>query len=118
MNRSITEVSILGTMYHIKYDVTADQESILENSRGYMDETSKSLVIGEADTDCDCASIEYLKNKTLRHEIIHAFLVESGLGNSSFTVNGPWADNEEMVDWIARQFTKIQKVYELLGITE
>lgn len=118
MNRSITEVSILGTMYHIKYDVTADQESILENSRGYTDETSKSIVIGEVDPDCDYENIEYSKNKTLRHEIVHAFLIESGLDNASSPVDGPWAHNEEMVDWIARQFPKIQKVYEFLGIAE
>lgn len=118
MNRSITEVSILGTIYHIKYDVTEKQDSMIEDCRGYTDETSKSLVIGKEGSDCDCENIEYLKNKTLRHEIIHAFLIESGLDNNSFTVNEPWAHNEEMVDWIARQFSKIQKVYEFLGIAE
>jgi hypothetical protein len=50
---------------------------------------------------------------TLRHEIIHAFLHESGLSGSSVT-DVPWAVNEEMVDWFAIQFPKMIKVFEQL----
>lgn len=38
----------------------------------------------------------------IRHELVHAFLFESGLSVNS------WADNEEIVDWIAIQFPKLQ----------
>ena len=37
--------------------------------------------------------------KVIRHELVHAFLFESGLSVNS------WADNEEIVDWIAIQFS-------------
>ena len=51
----------------------------------------------------------------LRHEIIHAFLFESGLEcNSLKTYN--WAENEEMVDWFAIQSPKIFILYKELNI--
>ena len=46
----------------------------------------------------------------LRHEIVHAFLYESGLDVSS-----EWARNEEIVDWIALQTPKLQKAFEEAG---
>jgi hypothetical protein len=51
---------------------------------------------------------------TLRHEIIHCFLHESGVWGSSSGADS-WAMNEEMVDWIAMQFPKILKVFKQLG---
>lgn len=51
----------------------------------------------------------------MRHEILHAFLFESGLSeNAGFS--GCWATNEEMVDWFAIQSTKIYDVYLKLGL--
>lgn len=46
--------------------------------------------------------IEEFEKKVLRHEIVHAFLFESGIDSSS-----EWARNEEIVDWIALQFPKL-----------
>jgi uncharacterized membrane protein len=54
---------------------------------------------------------------TLRHEIIHAFLAESGLWGSSASI-GAWAMNEEMIDWFALQLPKMLKVFEQLGCVE
>ena len=53
--------------------------------------------------------------KQLRHEIIHAFLSESGL-SVNFEHCSKFGHEETMVDWIAIQFPKIHKVYEELGI--
>ena len=50
-------------------------------------------------------NIKALKNKTLRHEIIHAVLGECGLRGCS-----EWAENEEKVDWFAIM------IPELLGV--
>ena len=47
------------------------------------------------------------KKKLIRHEIIHAFLFESGLGE-----NSNWAQNEEMVDWLAFQIPKVVEVFQ------
>ena len=51
------------------------------------------------------------KKQTLRHEIVHAFFDESGLTESSNTVETPWARNEEMVEWISIQGEKIYKAW-------
>lgn len=59
-----------------------------------------------------------MENCTLRHEIIHAFLNESGLQYNAAASEQAWAKNEEMVDWIAIQSPKIFKVYQELGCLE
>lgn len=61
---------------------------------------------------------EAYRKKTLRHEIMHAFLNESGLSDDSNRFDGAWAKNEEMVDWFAIQSPKIFKVFVELGILE
>lgn len=43
--------------------------------------------------------IAYQK-KVLRHEIVHAFLYESGLWQNAYG-SKCWAKNEEMIDWMA-----------------
>lgn len=53
-------------------------------------------------------------NRCLRHEIIHAFMFESGLG-FNFEHN-PIGIDETMVDWIAIQYPKIRKVFKKLEI--
>ena len=49
---------------------------------------------------------EYGK-QLMRHEIVHAFLSESGLSANALSPDGAWALNEEMVDWFAIQGPKI-----------
>lgn len=53
--------------------------------------------------------IAYQK-KVLRHEIVHAFLYESGLWQNAYG-SKCWAKNEEMIDWMAIQIPKIQRAY-------
>ena len=55
--------------------------------------------------------------KQLRHEIIHAFLAESGL-QTNFEHCRQFGHDETMVDWIAIQFPKIYKVYKDVGIID
>ena len=45
------------------------------------------------------------RKQVIRHELIHAFLCESGLHE-----NCKW-HNEEMVDWLAIQAPKLQKIF-------
>ena len=71
--------------------------------------------------DKKLASPEEIDNRfkhILRHEIVHAFLTESGLAACGAQSRTPWPKNEEMVDWIAKQLPKISKVYEELDILE
>jgi len=115
------KVDILGTEYTVSIGVSLADDKSLEGRYGYCQPTARSIVIvdmnevpqwaGE-DEKCKEATIEV----TLRHEVIHAFLAESGLWGCSMDVES-WAMNEEMIDWIAMQFPKILKVFETLGCT-
>ena len=53
------------------------------------------------------ADLMHYQRKVIRHELTHALLFESGLSNDS-----SWAENEEVVDWIAIQFPKMIKAFE------
>lgn len=112
------KVSILGTEYTISYK-SLEEDSKLEDLEGYTDNYGKKIVIiklksREYFKNEPDSKLSKISNKILRHEIIHAFLFESGLDcNSDRTFN--WAINEEMVDWFALQSPKIYEVYKELG---
>lgn len=54
------------------------------------------------------------QKKVLRHEIVHAFLYERGLWQNSYG-SKCWAQNEEMVDWIAIQEPKLNRAFKEAG---
>ena len=104
------EINILGQDWTI-LEGTKEQHEKLINSNALCDNSVKNIILDdlsslENDTDSQ-GNLNEVKTKLLRHEIIHAFLLESGLGSCS-----PWAENEEMVDWFARQFPKILKAFQ------
>lgn len=113
------KVYILGTEYTIEKRTQEDKE--LAGLGGYCKNITPLIVIGDLSTyegfdSDDSITIENIEKNTLRHEIIHAFLNESGLGDNAFaTYSIPWSKNEEMVDWFAIQSPKIFKVYEEVG---
>ena len=98
------KIDILGTKYTIK----EVNRCIIEDREcaGSTDFETKEIRI---------LKTTKLKNAVVRHEIIHAYLYESGLGSDSNT-SEPWATNEEMVDWLAIQSPKIFKTFEKLGV--
>lgn len=114
-------VEILGTKYTLrKVKVGEDEYMTKMQLGGYCDGGAKEIVILDLKTVPDWENdpkkiIELKENETLRHEVIHAFLNESGLGWNSLPIEKAWAKNEEMVDWIAIQFPKISKVFKELG---
>lgn len=109
MGGEIMKANILGTIYKIKRKTLKNS-----NTDGWCDNTSKTIVIRK-DNYNNVGNFEYLMKKQLRHEIIHAYLSESGL-QSNFENCTQWGHNETMVDWIAIQFPKIYKTYEELNI--
>lgn len=117
-----TKVNILGTEYTIEtHKVSKDSYLEENNLAGYCGEESKLIVIADMSekkyfSDMDGKEQEEYRKRTLRHEIMHAFLNESGLSSSSNRYDGAWAKNEEMVDWFAIQSPKIFELYESLGI--
>lgn len=103
------KINIMGTIYKIKRKKLKDADF-----DGWCDNTSKTIVIRK-DNYNNVGNFEYLMRKQLRHEIMHAYLSESGL-QSNFESSTQWGHNETMVDWIAIQFPKIYKTYKKLKI--
>lgn len=111
------KVNILGTEYTIEVKKYDDEPEFDRRSiNGFCDGYAKRIVV------CDMHTFKGWENEreetitenhkvTLRHEIVHAFLNESGLMDNSLVSNDGWAKNEEMVDWIAIQFPKIYKAF-------
>ena len=112
-------VSILGAKYTIIFkndeDVCADMEAELGSCGGYCSAASREIVIANLDKSIDSETEKAETRKlNLRHEIVHAFLNESGLGYNS-KASDCWAKNEEMVDWMAIQGPKIWKAWQEVG---
>ena len=115
-----SSVNILGKEYKIeKHKVSEDEELEKRHLAGYCDEEEKLIIYGDVSEDKYFDMSEngkkLFEKSVLRHEIIHAFLNESGLSDSSNSVEA-WAKNEEMVDWFAIQSPKIFKVFQELDI--
>lgn len=103
------KIDVLGTMYTVII-ASEKEDSYLENCDGYCDKTSKKVVVKDKDDDCELDDFDVYKKTCLRHEIIHAFLFESGLHNNF--KHDQWGHDEMMVDWIATQFPKLYKAFE------
>ena len=100
-------IEILGERYSIEQSNKV-KDANLESCDGYCDTSIKSIVIDTFhDSPNSVKDLDKYKKKVLRHELIHAFLFESGLDGNS------WARDEEIVDWIANQFPKMLKAFEI-----
>jgi hypothetical protein len=109
-------INIMGSKYTIYYKVKESKDPALKNVLGFMDSSNRSIYIKLIEPDeKNLKDLEQTYRETLRHEIIHAFLYESGLDSSSGGTSS-WARNEEMIDWIAIQYPKISKVFKKLDI--
>lgn len=101
------KVSVLGVDYRIIFEDMPN-----DNYDGRCDFTAKEIRIA-CMKEHDCADKKIHMEKVIRHEIVHAFLYESGLD-----VNSDWARNEELVDWIALQFYKLGAAFAQVEIPE
>ena len=109
------KIDVLGTEYTIE-ELSRTDDAILSQCDGYCDKTSKRIVISLKDTDCNLDDFEVYRKKILRHEIIHAFLYESGLHEN--WEHKPMGHNETYVDWIAVQFPKLVRAFKAAGCYE
>ncbi|NCE63736.1 hypothetical protein D1159_03865 [Pseudoflavonifractor sp. 524-17] len=104
-------INILGAQYTI---TQSHNDPRLENIDGFCDETTKEIVVETYEGDDGKPGVkgqlDIQRKKNVRHEIVHAFLFECGLAE-----NSPWAQNEELVDWIAIQGPKIWKAWQEAG---
>lgn len=103
------KINILGSEWTIVERSEAEDKN-LENADGYCDWTTRTIVI-EREITGSLGNMEYYIRKVKRHEIVHAFLEESGLAECT-TAPEAWARNEEMVDWLARIGPKLYEAWE------
>ena len=103
------KVDILGTEYEIVFVELKDADI-----DGDCDSTSHKIRI-RTDNTSNVANMEELQKVSLRHEIIHAFMFESGLA-FSWQHSVEFGHDETTIDWFARQFPKILKVFQELDI--
>lgn len=98
------KVNILGAVYSV-YDRSEEEDKNLKDCDGYCDKTTKEIVIKKKSAECNLGNFDAYRKKVLRHEIIHAFLFESGL-HENFE-HSQWGHDETYVDWVAVQFPKM-----------
>jgi len=115
------KANVLGTEYKIYYDTKEDNPK-MKGSNGYTELCAKEIHIDRSwfEGAKDDPNPEWILKdlykygiKVIRHELVHAFILESGLSECC-----AWAENEELVDWIARQFPKMYKVFSELNIAD
>lgn len=101
-------VNILGTEYTIE-----DDESLAKTQAdGLHEEYAKRISMRKAEdmlTDNDNEQLKKLRyDEVVRHEIMHAFFIESGLED--------YCANEQLINWLAIQSPKIFKVFQELDV--
>ncbi len=112
------QINILGARYTLAYRTKAEDKG-LEGIDGYCDTSTKYCVAREyteeerQDTNV-LQDLDAYRHKVMRHEIVHAFLQESGLDINTGESEA-WATNEEMVDWLAIQGPKIFAAWQQAG---
>lgn len=85
---------------------------------GWCDTSVKELLVFNFKQSVESVrDLAEYQRKVIRHEIIHAFLYESGLWQNSLN-SGAWAKNEEMVDWLAIQAPKIFMAFREAGVDD
>ena len=104
------KINVLGTEYYIIYKEQSDDE-MLEKCDGYTDKTAHKIVVTLCPKDNQLEQWNVYQKKVLRHEIIHAFLFESGLhGNANYDAVST-EHPEMMVDWFAVQYEKLTAAF-------
>lgn len=108
-------VSVLGTDYRIFLDVPEAEDPILKECAGYCDKTSHRIAVCEKAAGANLDDYARYRKRVIRHELIHAFLFESGLGgDAAWHIEGQ-EHPEQTVDWIARQFPKMLEAFQQVG---
>lgn len=119
--KRLSSIEVMGTTYQVDYR-TEEEDPYLEEALGYCDKYLKLIVIDDDKYDLEDMikkggdqwkySFDCLQKKVLRHELTHAFVTECGLSESSYL---QWANNEELIDFLAINATKLVELYKKAG---
>lgn len=101
---------VMGTSWTLE-TCEPGEDVLLEDCNGYADWTERRIrVLNPKPDKNSLKNMDVFRKKVTRHEIVHAFLFESGLMECSGACDS-WAMNEEMVDWFARNGEKIYQAW-------
>ena len=102
------KINVLGTDYEVVLNAKEEDYPDLKYGDGYCDFTIKKIVVAEISPDDESGEdLEFYQQKVIRHEVVHAFMYESGLD-----VCSEWGRDETLIDWIAIQSPKLFKAFE------
>lgn len=102
-------VNVLGQNYQYS-EANPENGGKLYENYGYTDRHEKTIVVVADLPENDpqgCGNTDDFKRVLRRHELIHAFLYESGMRE--------WSEDEALVDWLAIQWPKMQKAFGQVG---
>jgi len=114
------KIDVLGTEYNIVISKDREKYPVLYEAIGETCFANRQILVNDLiEEQYEARDSEenskMVMSRVTRHEIIHAFLYESGLNSNSFD---QWARNEEMVDYFAIQMPKMYKAFKELDILE
>lgn len=105
-------ITVLGSVYKIHSNVEETDDVRIRDCDGFTDTSTKEIFLATFKQDSHTKrDLENYQNIVLRHELVHAFLFECGLDN-----NCDWAKSEELVDWVAIQFPKLEQLFNSVEI--
>ena len=106
------KINVLGTEYELLESNRRLDAKLESCGDGYCDTSIKRCVVDDMqETGVQAkANLQEYKKSVIRHELIHAFLFESGMDACS-----RWANEEEMVDWLAIQAPKLMAAFKAAG---
>lgn len=102
-NFTNNHVDILGTLYSFEKHKVDEDPQLGEKLDGYCDLYAKQIVVGTGydKPETRTKNLPAYEDHVARHEIVHAFLHESGLSGEG--------EREWLVDWIAHHLPKLAK---------
>lgn len=103
------QLFILGSCWEVRIRKEEEEER-LNDCNGFTDWTNRTIYVMDGREIGNLSVPEELMKKVLRHEIVHAFLLESGLREN--WRHPEYGHDEEMVDWVAVQLYKISAACE------
>ena len=107
-------VDVLGVPYSVNITPEADDPK-LETMDGYTDPSIKRIVISDVhrrpDDPENVQDQDWFQRNIIRHELIHAFVVESGCQDALW-------HSEDMVRWLAYMFPRLLAAFNEAGAME
>lgn len=106
-------LDILGTPYTVTVCHRCEDPALSECG-GYCSAPNRRIVVDDMVESNDLVELseaarEAVVRQNLRHELIHAFLAESGLADN--WKHPKYGHDETFIDWFAIQYPKLQAAF-------